>query len=231
MIHNPKLTIIIPVYNEENYLLKILTDLQFLRSDHKAEVVVVDDFSTDNSVKIILENNKLYDQLILNKKNLGKGYCIKKAFDIARNEYVIIQDADNEYFPSDIVKFIKIIDNFRPDLIIGSRFKYSDFTRSHSFWNKFGNFIITNIFNILYNTTFSDLYSCYICFKKDSLDFKKIKTNGFEQKAEILAKIVKKNKIFFEVPINYNGRSLEEGKKMKKKLIITKSLPISKIFR
>ena len=86
---------------------------------------------------------------------------------------------------------------------------------SHYFLNKMGNKIITFLFNIIHNTTFTDIYSCYVCFKKELLDDKSLKTDGFEQQAEILSKIVKNGKKFYEVPINYNGRSYEEGKKIK----------------
>ena len=113
------------------------------------------------------------------------------------------------------MKFNNLIDKFEPDLIIGSRFNYSDYTRSHNIFNKFGNFFITTLFNILYNTTFTDIYSCYACFKKKNLDISSLKTEGFEQHAEILCKVVKNGKKFYEVPINYNGRSEDEGKKIR----------------
>ena len=92
---------------------------------------------------------------------------------------------------------------------------YSDYTRSHNFLNKVGNKLITLLFNIIYNTTFTDIYSCYACFKRDLINIDLLKTNGFEQQAEILGKVVRNSKKFYEVPINYNGRSHEEGKKIK----------------
>ena len=100
------------------------------------------------------------------------------------------------------------------DLIIGSRFIYSEYTRSHNILNKLGNNLITFLFNLIYNTTFTDIYSCYACFKKNLLDFNSLKTSGFEQHAEILCKVVKKGKKFYEIPISYNGRNLDEGKKL-----------------
>ena len=117
--------------------------------------------------------------------------------------------------PIELNKFVKVINRFHPDLIIGSRLNYSEYTRSHNILNKFGNKLITLLFNLLYNTTFTDIYSCYACFKKNLLDESKLKTKGFEQHAEILCKVVKKGKKFFEVPISYNGRTHEEGKKIK----------------
>ena len=130
-------------------------------------------------------------------------------------KYIIFQDADLEYDPNDFLKFFKLIEKFNPDLIIGSRLNYSEYTRSYNILNKFGNKLITFLFNIIYNTTFTDIYSCYVCFKKDLLNINSLKTVGFEQHAEILCKVVKKGKKFYEVPINYNGRDYEEGKKIK----------------
>ena len=100
-------------------------------------------------------------------------------------------------------------------MIIGSRFNYADYTRSHFFFNKIGNYFITFLFNIIYQTTFTDVYSCYACFKKELLNHNKLKTNGFEQHAEILCKVARNGKTFYEVPINYNGRTHDEGKKIK----------------
>ena len=89
-----------------------------------------------------------------------------------------------------------MIDRFDPDLIIGSRLNYSEYTRSHNILNKFGNKLITLLFNLLYNTTFTDIYSCYACYKKSLLNEDQLVTKGFEQHAEILCKVVKKSKKF-----------------------------------
>ena len=115
----------------------------------------------------------------------------------------------------DFKKFEKIFIEFDADGIIGSRFIYSNYTRSHNILNKIGNKLLTFAFNVLYNTTFTDIYSCYFAFKKDLLDVHKLRTEGFEQHAEILCKVIKKGNKFYEVPINYNGRNASEGKKIK----------------
>ena len=99
--------------------------------------------------------------------------------------------------------------NFNPDCILGSRMNYDSYTRSHNLMNKIANFFITNLFNILYNTTFTDIYCCYMAFKTELIRSEDLETNGFEQHAEILCKIIKKGKIFFEVPVNYNGRNID----------------------
>ena len=213
---NVLISIIIPIYNEEKTILQVLKNVSDIKKlNYCYEVIVVDDGSTDSSKKIIEKNNDLYDLLLCNNANEGKGAAVKKGIDASKGKYIIFQDADLEYDPSDFIKFFKIIEKFNPDLVIGSRFNYSDYTRSHNLLNKFGNIIITLLFNILYNTTFTDLYTCYVCFRKDLLDTKTLKSFGFEQQAEILCKIAKKGNIFFEVPINYNGRTNKEGKKIK----------------
>ena len=210
------LSIIVPLYNEEKTLLDILKNLSKLKDYHDLiQIVVVNDGSTDRSQEILDNNKNLYDHVIVNSTNNGKGNAVRKGLEVSKGEYVTFQDADLEYDPIDFLKFINLINKFSPDLIIGSRFNYADYTRSHYIFNKFGNKFLTFLFNIFYNTTFTDIYSCYACFKKSLLNGERIKTDGFEQHAEILTKVVKNGKKYYEVPINYNGRSHEEGKKIK----------------
>ena len=210
------LTIIVPVYNEEKTVKNVLLSLAKLKETIQSiEIIVVNDGSKDETSRILNENVNLYDVLINNSKNKGKGNAVKNALEKATGNYITFQDADLEYDPNDFTKFINLINKFSPDLIIGSRFIYADYTRSHHFFNKIGNRFITFIFNLFYQTTFTDVYSCYACFKRQLLDHNKLKSNGFEQHAEILCKIVKNGKTFYEVPINYNGRTHEEGKKIK----------------
>ena len=210
------LSIIIPVYNEENTIIEILSKIKKNSSNlFKYEVIVVDDGSTDKT-KVLLESNKnLFDKLLVNEKNSGKGFSIKKGLSHASGSHIIFQDADLEYNPSDFKKFEKIFSEFDADGIVGSRFIYADYTRSHNILNKIGNTILTFVFNIFYNTTFTDIYSCYFAFKKDLLNVDDLKTKGFEQHAEILCKVIKKGNKFFEVPISYNGRNKTEGKKIR----------------
>ena len=210
------LSVIIPVYNEEKTILDILKKLsEIKKTGYSFQVVVVNDGSTDSSEKILNDNKNLIDKLITNEKNKGKGYSVKKGLEHSEGKYIIFQDADLEYDPNEFIKFFKLIEKFDPDLIIGSRFIYSEYTRSHNILNKLGNNLITFLFNLIYNTTFTDIYSCYACFKKDLLDYNSLKTSGFEQHAEILCKVVKKGKKFYELPISYNGRNHDEGKKIK----------------
>ena len=214
--NNILISILIPSFNEQKTILNVLNRIsKTIDSNINYEVVVINDGSTDNTLKLLEQNKNLYNQLITYERNYGKGNAVKKGLEVSKGKYIFFQDADLEYDPIDINKFIKLIKRFEPDLIIGSRLNYSEYTRSHNILNKFGNKFITLLFNLFYNTTFTDIYSCYACFKKDLLNEKNLKTKGFEQHAEILCKVIKKGKKFYEVPISYNGRTHEEGKKIK----------------
>ena len=211
-----KLSIIVPAYNEGKTILTVLQKLNDLKKFYQnTQIIVINDGSKDNSLEILESNKALFDILINNPTNRGKGNAVKKGLEVADGDYITFQDADLEYDPSDFKKFLNLINMFEPDLIIGSRFNYADYSRSHYVFNKIGNKFITLLFNLFYNTTFTDIYSCYACFKKNLISSENLKTVGFEQHAEILCKVVKNGKKFYEVPINYNGRSHDEGKKIK----------------
>ena len=211
-----KLSIIVPAYNEGKTILTVLQKLNNLKKFYQnIQIIVINDGSKDNSLEILESNKSLFDTLINNPTNRGKGNAVKKGLEVADGDYITFQDADLEYDPEDFKKFLNLIDKVNPDLIIGSRFNYADYSRSHYILNKIGNKFMTFLFNIIYDTTFTDIYSCYACFKKNLLINEILKTDGFEQQAEILCKVVKNGKKFYEVPINYNGRSHDEGKKIK----------------
>ena len=144
------LSIIIPTYNEEKTIIQILEKIKKNSSNlFKYEVIVVDDCSTDQSKKLLENNKDLYDKLLVNETNKGKGYSVKKGIQNSSGTHIIFQDADLEYNPEDYEKFEKVFVNFNADGIIGSRFVYSNFTRSHNILNKFANSLLTLIFNIL----------------------------------------------------------------------------------
>ena len=179
------------------------------------EVIVSDDGSTDNTIKLLEQNKELYKKLIISEKNMGKGHAVIKGINAAEGKYIIIQDADLEYDPIEFDNFIKIFDTYDADIIFGSRMRYKEFSRSHNFLNLVANKFLTLYFNILFNCTFTDIYSCYLSFKKDLINTEKLKCFGFGQQAEILCQIIKKSKNNYEIPINYNGRSIEDGKKIR----------------
>ena len=210
------ISIIIPAFNEEDTIIEILNSVNEQNNeDFKLEIIVIDDNSTDLTRQLLDDNEVLYTKLIKLKKNLGKGGAVREGLKNATGTYVLFQDADLEYSPVEYKKIFKIIDEFHADVIIGSRFLSPEFTRVHYFFHKLGNKFITGLFNLIYNTTFTDIYSCYLCFKRDLVDPNKLKSNSWSQQAEILATSVKASRIFYEVPISYSGRTFEEGKKIK----------------
>lgn len=211
-----KLSIIVPVFNEEKTILKILNKLYNLKfKTFDKEIIVINDGSTDLTKDILNDNKNLFDKLITYSSNKGKGFAVKMGLQNSTGTHIVFQDADLEYNPDELLRFEEVFLKFDADGIIGSRFSYDKYTRSHNILNKIGNLILTNIFNILYNTTFTDIYSCYFAYRKNLLNLNKIKSNGFSQHAEILSQVMKKGNNFFEVPINYNGRNFSEGKKIK----------------
>ena len=210
------ISIIIPVYNEEKTIVTVLNSIKKnLENKFKYEVIVINDGSTDRTSELLEKNKSLYDELIINEINKGKGFSVKRGLSKCNGTHITFQDADLEYNPADLLKIEKIFTDFDADGVIGSRFNYSDYTRTHNLLNKIGNKILTLIFNILYNTTFTDIYSCYFAFKKDLININDLRTSGFEQHAEILCRVIKNGNKFYEVPISYNGRNYSEGKKIR----------------
>jgi len=211
-----KISIIIALYNEEKTIIEILNRvIKTKKNNYEYEIIVINDGSTDNSLKLLQENSNLYNKLLDFKNNKGKGFAVKEGIMIATGDYIIFQDADLEYDPNDINYFCETYDKVDADLIIGSRMRYREYNRSHKFMNLIGNKTITLIFNIIHNCTFTDIYSCYVSFRRDLLDPLKLKTDGFEQQAEILGLLMKKAKKSYEIPINYSGRDISEGKKIR----------------
>tara|TARA_B100001250_G_scaffold407917_1_gene429471 strand:- start:1660 stop:2349 length:690 start_codon:yes stop_codon:yes gene_type:complete len=211
-----QLSIIIPAFNEENTILELLKKVNNQKSKgYDLEIIVINDSSTDSTKKLLENNPNLYTKFISLEKNLGKGGAVREGLKSANGSYILFQDADLEYNPEEYIKIINIINNFDADIIIGSRFLSPEYTRVHYFFHKLGNKFVTGLFNLIYNTTFTDIYSCYLCFKRELIDPVKLKSNGWSQHAEILSTAVNNSKVFYEVPISYSGRTFEEGKKIK----------------
>lgn len=178
------------------------------------EIVVVDDGSTDGTRELLEDLHPKIDQLILMKRNGGKGAALKAGFAAATGDVLVIQDADLEYDPQDYHELLKPILVADADLVLGSRLTGAKPQRAYYFWHYVGNRLITLVARVLYNTTLSDIYSCYKMFKREQLERLNVKSNGFEFDAEFLAKLLRRNLVVYEVPIAYYGRSYAEGKKI-----------------
>lgn len=209
-----KLSIIIPVYNEEKTLLKILEKVQ--NSDIgkvKKEIIIVDDFSKDSSRNILSKIKEKNVKILYHEKNYGKGYAIRSGLKKVTGDVVIIQDADLEYDPRDYKKLIQPILEGKEKVIYGSRFLANKNNFSHfSFY--IGGRIVTLFSNLLYGLKLTDEPTCYKVFQKEVLDKINLECVRFEFCPEVTAK-VSKNKIRIkELPINYYPRSKKEGKKI-----------------
>jgi glycosyltransferase involved in cell wall biosynthesis len=211
-----KISVVVPVYNEEQTIIDVLFSIKRQNiSDIEFEVIVVDDGSNDSTPQLLTQHSDLYTKYIRLNKNKGKGAAVREGIRESTGEYVLFQDADLEYNPDDYITLIDPVKMFEADLVIGSRFIAPVYSRVVYFWHKVGNRLITLLFNISNNLTFTDIYSCYILFKREHIAPDDLITNGWEQQAELLTKVAKKSKIIYEVPISYYGRTYDEGKKIR----------------
>ena len=229
-----KLSVIVPAYNEEKTIIELLKKVKDVEINGVTkEIIVIDDCSIDKTLSLLEKNEILYDVLIKLSKNSGKGEAVRNGLLKASGQYILFQDADLEYDPNDYKKLLEPIIRFDADLVIGSRLIASQLTRVYYFWHKVGNKFITFLFNIVNNTTFTDIYSCYVVFKTNLINPKELSTSGWEQQAEILSKVVSRGRSFYEVPVNYYGRTYEEGKKIRPHNAISVLLTIisKRIFR
>ena len=216
-----KLSIIIPVYNEQATILDILNKLLEVKlvGGLKKELVLVNDSSTDESEKLILSFKKKYSKTDIlyqkHSKNRGKGAALNTGFKIATGDLIIVQDADLEYDPNEFNRLLQPILNGFADVVYGSRFKGSNPHRALFFWHTIGNNFLTFLSNMFSNLNLTDMETCYKMFKKEIIQSIEIKENRFGIEPEITAKISKIKGIrIYEVGISYYGRTYEEGKKI-----------------
>jgi len=206
-----RLSIIIPVYNEENTILETIKRVNKLPVEK--EIIVVDDGSTDGTKKKLrtkdLELRTI--KIIYHQKNQGKGMAIRSGIKYATGDYTIIQDADLEYDPQDILKLLKPIKEGKAEVVYGSRFTGE--RRNMFFWHFIGNKLLTLLTNILYNTTLSDMETGYKLIKTPILKSLNLRCKRFEFEPEVTVKILKKGIRIYEVPISYTGREYYQGKK------------------
>lgn len=216
-----KLSIVIPVYNEQATILSILDRLLEVKliGGLKKELVLVNDNSTDQSENLILSFKKRHPKTNIlyqkHAKNKGKGAALNTGFKIATGDIIIVQDADLEYDPYEFNRLLKpILDGFA-DVVYGSRFKGSNPHRALFFWHTIGNNFLTFLSNMFSNLNITDMETCYKMFRSEIIKSIEIKENRFGIEPEITAKISKiKGVRIYEVGISYYGRTYEEGKKI-----------------
>lgn len=214
-----KISILIPCYNEVNTIKEIIKKVNYnlqLYSFNDYEILVVDDCSNDGTSQVleqisIEKNIKIFSH----SQNLGKGAAVHTGIENTTGDILIIQDADLEYDPSDYDKLLRPFFEADADIVYGSRFiGGGKYVRIHFFWHYLANKIITFVCNMFTNLNLTDVETGYKVFKTSCLKNVKLKEKSFSFEPEITIKLSKKKFKFFEVPITYNGRSYNEGKKI-----------------
>ncbi len=208
---DPLLSVVMPVFNESHTVERIID--RVLAVPLRLELIVIDDGSTDGTRERLtaLQRNHKF-KLIVNDRNMGKGFALRCGFKEINGDVVIIQDADLEYSPEEIPRLIEPIAQGRADVVYGSRFLGTQ--RVFLFWHYLGNRFLTFVTNILYNTVLTDMETCYKAMRADVVHVFNLKSNGFEIEPELTAKILRRGYRLYEVPITYDGRGYDEGKKI-----------------
>lgn len=205
------LSIIIPAYNEINFIDEVIEKVK--KTPYEKEIIIVDDYSTDGTREYLKRLNEDNVVTVLHEKNLGKGAALRNGIAQAKGDVIIIQDADLEYDPKEYPKLLGPILDGKADVVYGSRFLGGPH-RVFYFWHYLGNSMVTLISNMFTNLNLTDMETGYKVFKREVFDNIAIESNRFGFEPEITAKIAKKRFRIYEVPISYYGRGYEEGKKI-----------------
>jgi glycosyltransferase involved in cell wall biosynthesis len=210
-MESPLLSVVMPAYNERETIGEIVA--RVLAIPMRVELVVVDDCSTDGTRAHLGELQKQHGfTLLLQTRNQGKGAALRRGFAVVTGDIVAIQDADLEYSPEELPRLAELIIEGRADVVYGSRFLGSH--RVFLFTHYLGNRFLTLVTNVLYNTMLSDMETCYKIMRREVLDGLDLRSNGFGIEPEITAKIFKRGYRVYEVPVTYDGRDYDEGKKI-----------------
>jgi glycosyltransferase involved in cell wall biosynthesis len=206
------ISVIIPCFNEQNTIFEVVSKV--LLQENVSEVLVVDDFSTDNSLAAL---EKIVDprlRILKQSRNYGKGAAIRRGFLESRDKFVLIQDADLEYDPRDYQVLLQPVKEFNADVVYGSRFLTSGSRRAVYFWHRVGNGVLTLLSNMRTNLYLTDMETGYKLIRADVVKNITLKENRFGIEPELTAKIAALDLRVYEVPISYNARTYDEGKKI-----------------
>lgn len=209
-----KISILIPVFNEINTLDILLEKVE--NADFcglEKEIILIDDGSTDGTLEL-LKKIEARHKVLYHDQNQGKGAALRTGFGAATGDIIVIQDADLEYEPNDYKNLIQLIIDDKADVVYGSRLSGARPSRAFMFTHLLGNKFLTFMTNILYNTTITDMETCYKAFRADFMQGITIKSNRFDFEPEITAKVLKKGARLYELPISYYGREYADGKKI-----------------
>lgn len=209
-----RLSVVIPVYNEQATLQEVIG--RVLAVPLELEILCIDDGSADRSREILAELAAAHPQIrvLLQPKNMGKGAALRRGIQEATGDFVIIQDADLEYDPSEYPSLLRPLIDGKADVVYGSRFLGGGPHRVLYFWHSVGNWILTLISNALTNVNLSDMETCYKVFRREIIQTIPIEEDRFGFEPEITVKIAKRHLRIYEVGISYWGRTYEEGKKI-----------------
>ncbi len=211
------ISVIIPVFNEENTVNNIINKITNLKNLN-IEIILINDGSIDNSLNEIRKLKSQVSKILSYEKNMGKGYACRQGIKHAKGDIILIQDADMEYDPNDYYVLIKPILEKKSAVVYGSRVlnknnKYNNFSITFTF-TKLANYFLTKLSNYLNKQDLTDAHTCYKVFEKKIIHYSELIENDFSFCPEITAKISKKGYKILEVPISYTGRTWKEGKKI-----------------
>ncbi len=211
-----KLSIIIPVYNEEKSILEVINKVKRVKLENiTKEIIIIDDFSTDNTKEILTKLKDSSLKIFFHQKNVGKGTAIRTGLKHATGDIILIQDADLEYNPIEYEKLLKPIIENKTKVVYGSRLNAIKKNLQKMYkLHYLGNLFLTIMTNILYGAKITDMETGYKVFRKEVIENINLKAKRFDFEPEITAKILKKGYKITEVPINFIGREFNEGKKI-----------------
>ena len=209
----PWLSVVIPVYNERATIETLLKRVHAVAVDK--EIIVVDDGSTDGTRDLLagLQTPDGQVRVLLQDDNRGKGAALRRGFEAARGEVVLVQDADLEYDPADYPQLLAPIERGEADVVFGSRFLGGPH-RVLLFWHYVGNRVLTTLSNVFTNLNLSDVWTCYKVFRTEVLAQVRLREDRFGFEVEITSKVARAGWRIYEVPISYHGRTYAEGKKI-----------------